>query len=103
MRLPCHNCPWRKSTPPGGFPGGVIDAPRLLQMASGGFGPAMQCHCTPDDNRAQACVGFALAVGFDCVGLRMAAMAGHYDPEQVATDAPLHSLRSLLFTHGGLP
>lgn len=84
-RPPCGTCPWRKSTPPHGFPGGYI-SPELRAMASGEFGmEAMQCHCTPDGANAQVCVGFAIQVGFDCVGLRFAAL-GRYDPETVTAD-----------------
>lgn len=99
-RKPCATCPWRRSTPPGGFPGGALDAHGLLRMASGEFGPpAMQCHSTPDGEQAQVCVGFARVVGFDCVGLRFAAILGRYDPETVAADEPLHTLESVIAIH----
>jgi hypothetical protein len=102
-RVPCPSCPWRKSTPPGGFPGGCLDTRRLLNMASGDFGPAMQCHSTPDGEHAQVCVGFALVVGFDSMGLRLAALQGLYDPDTVAADEDLHTLASVLRTHGEAP
>lgn len=85
-RESCPTCPWRKSTPPRGFPGGSL-SPKLRQMASGEFCmDAMQCHCTPDGPSAQVCVGFAIQVGFDCVGLRLAALLGRYDPETVTAE-----------------
>ena len=102
-RKPCSTCPWRRSTPPGGFPGGILDARRLLSMAGGADPKAMQCHCTPDGADAQVCVGFALVVGFRSLGLRLAAVFGRYDPATVETDAPLHSLASVLRAHGGRP
>lgn len=82
-RKPCPTCPWRKDTAPHGFPGGSI-GPRLLAMASGEFGMvAMQCHSTPDGEKSRVCVGFAHRVGFACVGLRVAALTGRYDPKEV--------------------
>lgn len=85
-RKPCVTCPWRRDVPPHGFPGGSIDA-RLARMAEGDFmTTAMQCHCTPDGERAQVCVGFAVQVGFESVGLRIAAMTGGFDPNDVSAD-----------------
>lgn len=101
QRLPCPSCPWRKSTPQGGFPGGKVNAEELLTMARGEpHLPAMQCHITPDGERAEVCVGFALQIGFESVGLRIAHLVGRYDPDQVDTDEELHDLESLLLTHG---
>lgn len=99
-RKPCPSCPWRKSTPPGGFPGGRIDARRLLEMADGRMGQVMQCHCTPDDSRAAVCVGFALQVGPESLGYRCAVLTGTIDPDALETDEELHSLKSLISTHG---
>lgn len=69
-------------------------------MASGDpTEPAMQCHATPDGERAQACVGFALQVGYRSVGLRVAWVVGRYDPASMDTDEPLHTVESVLETH----
>lgn len=38
----------------------------------------MQCHCTPDGS-AKVCVGFALRVGPQSVGYRLAGMRGLID------------------------
>lgn len=104
MRRPCSTCPWRKSTPKRGFPGGYLDVQSLRRMVDGGpFARAMQCHCTPNGADAQVCVGFALQVGFDCASLRLAALVGKYDPAQVETDEPLHTLEGVIRTHGGHP
>lgn len=85
-RRPCSTCPWRKDVPPHGFPGGSICS-SLERMASGEFGTtAMQCHSTPDGECAQVCVGFAVRVGFNSVGLRLAAMLGRYDPDTVTSE-----------------
>lgn len=99
-RTPCPTCPWRKSTPPGGFPGGCLDSRRLLAMAGGDPAePAMQCHSTPDGEGAKVCVGFALQVGYRSVGLRIARFCGRYNPATIDADGPLHTLKSVLATH----
>lgn len=81
-RRACNTCPWRKGTPPGGFPGGCINEEELRRMASGepGCMKVMQCHNTPDDNRARVCVGFAVQVGPDSFGYRLARALGMIDP-----------------------
>lgn len=75
---------------------------RLISMAKRDAVQAMQCHATPDGGSSKVCVGFALVVGFDCIGLRLAAMTGRYDPEGVDTDEELHTFDSLILTHGTL-
>jgi hypothetical protein len=103
QRVPCPSCPWRRSTPAGGFPGGIIDAMSLVRMVGGGaHEPVMQCHCTPDTS-PEICVGFALQVGGDAMSYRLAVIAGVVDPKQLTTDEPLHTLGSLLRKHGGRP
>ena len=73
-RAACKTCPWRKSVKPGGFPGGCVREGELRRMASGEpYFKVMQCHNTPDDQHAKVCVGFALRVGDDSVGYRLAA------------------------------
>jgi hypothetical protein len=101
-RRPCLTCPWRKDVPPHGFPGGSI-CESLERMAAGEFpAAAMQCHNTPDGPQAQVCVGFAVRVGFDSVGLRLAALTGRYDPATVtADDVELwESVADLFHVHG---
>jgi hypothetical protein len=65
--------------------------------------PVMQCHCTPDGQRASVCVGFALQVGGDSTSYRFAAITGVIDHDALGTDEELHTLRTLLQTHGGQP
>jgi hypothetical protein len=49
-------------------------------MASGEtFFRLMQCHCTPDDDRAKVCVGFAVKVGPQSFGYRLAGTFGMID------------------------
>lgn len=102
LRHPCLSCPWKRSTPRNGFPGGHIDVKKLRLAINGApFDPAMQCHSTPDGERAQACVGFAQVVGFASTPLRMAALLGRYDPDEIAPIAePMHTARSMVRFHG---
>ena len=100
-RKPCPSCPWRKSTPSGGFPGGIIDAEGLLGMARGSEQKLMQCHCS-SDAKPKVCVGFALQLGSDSLLFRLAVLRGLVE-QDLATDEPLHTLRSLLEQHGGHP
>lgn len=98
MTRPCANCPWRRSTPREGFPGGYIDTRRLRRMADGAsLTPAMGCHA-----RERVCVGFALVVGTRSLGFRLATILGAYDPSTLASDAPLHTLASVIKAHGTL-
>jgi hypothetical protein len=62
----------------------------------------MQCHCTPDVH-PEICVGFALQVGPESVGYRLAVCFGLLDPDGLLADEELHTLHSLLRTHGGIP
>lgn len=79
-RKACSTCPWRASTPPGGFPGGCVAENDLRRMASGEpYMKVMQCHNTPDDHRALVCVGFAVKVGNESVGYRLAGTLGMLD------------------------
>lgn len=102
MRSPCPTCPWKRSTPRHGFPGGRIDAEGLHQAIHGTFGdPAMQCHSTPDGEKAEVCVGFAQVVGFDSAPLRFAALFGCYDAATTApVSEPLHTPASMVRFHG---
>lgn len=100
-RRPCPTCPWRKSTPRGGFPGGLIDVERLVAMTRDDLGAIMQCHCTPDGERAQVCVGFGLVVGPECLAYRFAVICGRIEHDAMEASCELHSLASLIATHGG--
>ena len=101
-RVPCASCPWKKSTPRHGFPGGRICASGLDRAINGSLGdPAMQCHSTPDGEGAKVCVGFAQVVGFDSFPLRMARAFGRYDPDEIAPiSEPMHTPASMLRYHG---
>lgn len=55
LRQPCGTCPWRITTPRGGFPGGKLEISGLRAMMRGDVLRAMQCHSTPDGMDAQVC------------------------------------------------
>lgn len=73
-------------------------------MASGAPPPnplkldVMGCHAT---SHRTACVGFALVVGFDSVGLRIAQCIGAVDVRGMHTDEPLWSVDELIERHNG--
>jgi len=89
------------STPRRGFPGGIIDASELTKMVRGEGLTAMQCHCTPDTS-PEVCVGFAMQVGWLSPAYRLAVCLGLVEPEGLETDEELHTVESLLLTHGGV-
>ena len=100
-RQACPTCPWRTSTPPGGFPGGCIQQDELRRMSSGDPScmKVMQCHNTPDDHRAKVCVGFAVRVGGNSVGYRLAGALGLLDPVADDGDELLPSVEAVIERH----
>jgi hypothetical protein len=97
-RKACATCPWRKSAPPGGFPGGCVNEPELRRMASGEpYMKVMQCHCTPDGT-GKVCVGFAIRVGPQSVGYRLAGMRGLIDDVEDDGDL-LESIEEVIDKH----
>lgn len=101
-RQPCASCPWKRSTPRGGFPGGTLKAPELLAMVHGEGMAVMQCHATPDEE-PRGCVGFIRRC--DTPGVRL---MGILAPETVTVDREhpplreLHTVKSVMRKHGSL-
>ena len=99
MRQACKTCPWRKSVEPGGFPGGCVNESELRLMASGApYMKLMQCHCTPGGQQATVWVGFALRVGGNSVGYRIALAFGLID-EVEDNDDLLDSVEDVIEKH----
>lgn len=98
-REPCPTCPWRRETPPRGFPGGFVAADSLMRMVRNEDFKVMQCHCSPDTNPS-VCVGFAVQVGGRSIAYRLLVLSGE---PQLSTDADLLSLPELIQKHGGTP
>lgn len=70
MRVPCKNCPWRKSTRTEDIPGGGLDHEKCRNAAQNRMSSiAMMCHRT---DRDEVCAGFVLQVSEHHLGLRMA-------------------------------
>ena len=76
----CKNCPFRKSSPKAGEPGGsvpVADAAamrRVVRDCTDGM-KVMQCHKS-SDRAPTPCAGFLSVVGYESVGVRLAVMTG---------------------------
>lgn len=74
-RQACATCPWRKTTPRSGFPGGSIDGAELRRMSLEHElkpGPmVMECH-SGQVHQPKACVGFAAVIGRKSLGFRLA-------------------------------
>jgi hypothetical protein len=79
---PCGNCPWRKDAPVGTW-----TAERFQTLAQGcqhnGW-DVFACHKSAED-APFVCAGFAAVIGFDSIGLRLAAAAGRYNPDGLDT------------------
>lgn len=97
--LLCKNCPWRKTSPKAGEPGGSVPAHDLdrMQLEAKACGPdgfkVMQCHdSTSEDPRG--CAGFLSVVGYDSPGVRLGVCLGVIRDEDVGR--PIHGLYSSL-------
>ena len=69
----CDNCPWKRSSPKAGEPGGSIpdvDARESYERIRDGC-KVMQCHDSKDSD-PRPCAGFLSVVGFDSLGVRFA-------------------------------
>lgn len=85
----CANCPWRRSSPKAGEPGGSVpvteDRERMRGIAqdlSGDGMRVMQCHKS-SDAAPKACAGFLSVVGYESIGVRLAVMSGIIRAEDV--------------------
>lgn len=73
----CRNCPWRKSSPKAGEPGGSVPEPDALATAracTDGH-KVMQCHKSTGA-KPKPCAGFLSVVGYESIGVRLAVMGG---------------------------
>lgn len=98
-RTACATCPWRKTTPSGGFPGGHIKGAALRAMASDQvMSRVMECHSGKVAD-PRVCVGFAVVVGYKSLGFRFAQTLGLLD--NYCTDpTPFHpTIDALLSFH----
>lgn len=76
----CRTCPFRRAAPKAGEPGGSMPAhslPEMLRVArevTEGL-KVMQCHDSTDQD-PRPCAGYLSVVGYDAVGVRLAALRG---------------------------
>ena len=95
----CRNCPWRKSSPKAGEPGGSIPEPDALTTAHACLDghKVMQCHKS-SDAKPKPCAGYLSVVGYESVGVRLAACMGTIDRADVGRSIPglYSSLREML-------
>ena len=99
----CRNCPFRKASPKAGEPGGSVpvscDAGKMRSVAHNiteGFS-VMQCHKS-SDLKPKPCAGFLSVVGYESIGVRLAAAMGVIDREDVGRKIPglYSSLREMV-------
>lgn len=95
----CRNCPFRKSSPKAGEAGGSVpvstDVSKMRSIAHNiteGFS-VMQCHKSTD-KQPKPCAGYLSVVGYESVGVRLAACMGVIDREDVGR--PIKGLYSSL-------
>lgn len=98
----CKNCPFRRSSPKAGEPGGSIpeydtdEMRRAVHDVTEGR-KVMRCHDSePGDPRP--CAGFLSVVGYESIGVRLAVALGHIAEEDVGLEVPglYGSLREML-------
>lgn len=82
MRKPCADCPWKKSSA-GVFPAEAfrVSAHTAYDMASNSFG----CH-SAGSKTPKTCAGFLLRGAEHSLSVRMMAMKGEYDFNDISDD-----------------
>lgn len=95
----CQNCPFRRSSPKAGEPGGSVPEPGAIETArecTSGM-KVMQCHKS-SDRAPRACAGFLSVVGYDSIGVRVAVVLGLVRHEDVGRSIPglYDSMREML-------
>jgi hypothetical protein len=98
-RKPCATCPWKRSTPPNGFPGGKIRL-SLLHMITGSSLRVMGCHSS-SEGIEMACAGYVRQYP-DVAGVRIARVLGAIQPGEIDVSdlTELRSLEELIQDHG---
>ena len=99
-REPCEECPWRRDTPTGAFPAEAYrhSASTAYDMAPNSFA----CHMSGREKTA-TCAGFLLAGADHNLGIRLAIIAGRYDPRTVRSDVPLYRSYREMAEANGVP
>ena len=98
----CKNCPFRRSSPKAGEPGGSVPEydeagmRRAAREVTEGR-KVMRCHDSEGED-PRPCAGFLSVVGYESVGVRLAVALGHVADEDVGLPVPglYGSLREML-------
>lgn len=102
---PCENCPWRKDASTDTIPGFSPSMMKELLVQCSDDGMAiMACHKSTCDNNI-ICAGFALIVGYESIGLRIASRTRNFDPKDYSADGvELHdSFEEMMLANGVQP
>ncbi|THK37722.1 hypothetical protein EHS39_13380 [Ensifer sp. MPMI2T] len=99
-REPCEQCPWRSDLPTGVFPPEAFrrSASTAYDMANNTFA----CHMSGKEKPA-TCAGFLLRGAEHNLGIRLAIIAGRYDPRGVRSDVPLYRSYREMAEANGVP
>ncbi|WFU51161.1 DUF6283 family protein [Sinorhizobium terangae] len=98
---PCEECPWREDRRTGVFPAEAFrhSASTAYDMAPNSFA----CQMSGKEKPA-TCAGFLLRGAEHNLGVRLAIIAGRYDPRTVRSDVPLYkSYREMAEANGVSP
>jgi hypothetical protein len=90
-RQPCPDCPWRKSSPRGVWPQERFE--NLARTCQGDEFQRMACHKSTAAKPLD-CIGWVNVLGFDAIGVRLAAMSGAISGEDVPGEPPRGFFRS---------
>ena len=77
-RSPCADCPWRKDAPVGFWHKSNFN--KLWKNCQDDGLRLMLCHKSRKSRKKQICAGYAIVLGYESIGLRLAAISGQFDP-----------------------
>ena len=77
-RSPCEDCPWRTDAPVGYWH--KSNFKRLWNKCQDDGLHVMLCHKSRKLKEKRICAGYAIVLGFESIGLRLAAHKGQFDP-----------------------
>ncbi len=90
VKTTCRECPWKKSATLGKFPPERYAALAETANRSGTFPqPIFACHMSREGND-RACAGFIIIVGYDNIGVRLAARFERFSMEEIKSDGELY-------------
>ena len=75
---PCADCPWRNDAPVGFWH--KSNFKKLWKNCQDDGLRLMLCHKSRKSRKKQICAGYAIVLGYESIGLRLAAFEGQFDP-----------------------